>query len=134
MLLCHYTSNYYKWSKKSINRLQSIAVGCSTDLCPRPSAGFYLISPSEFERFSLSTRFVVEPRCLVEPPLHSAASQRRRQADGASSPRRHVSTAAASLPSQLPPVANLPVCPSPSRNPQQDAEDAGKAPSLAVAS
>ncbi|KAK9965782.1 hypothetical protein ABG768_004853 [Culter alburnus] len=31
--------------------------------------GFYLISPSEFERFSLSTRWVVEPRCLVEAPL-----------------------------------------------------------------
>ncbi|XP_056325050.1 LLGL scribble cell polarity complex component 2 isoform X1 [Danio aesculapii] len=31
--------------------------------------GFYLISPSEFERFSLSTRWVVQPRCLVEPPL-----------------------------------------------------------------
>uniref|UniRef100_A0A8C2GGE9 LLGL scribble cell polarity complex component 2 n=1 Tax=Cyprinus carpio TaxID=7962 RepID=A0A8C2GGE9_CYPCA len=29
--------------------------------------GFYLISPSEFERFSLSTRWVVEPHCLVEP-------------------------------------------------------------------
>ncbi|XP_048025973.1 LLGL scribble cell polarity complex component 2 isoform X1 [Megalobrama amblycephala] len=31
--------------------------------------GFYLISPSEFERFSLSTRWVVEPRSLVEAPL-----------------------------------------------------------------
>lgn len=31
--------------------------------------GFYLMSPSEFERFSLSTRSVVEPRCLVEAPL-----------------------------------------------------------------
>uniref|UniRef100_A0A8C1FY75 LLGL scribble cell polarity complex component 2 n=1 Tax=Cyprinus carpio TaxID=7962 RepID=A0A8C1FY75_CYPCA len=31
--------------------------------------GFYLISPSEFERFSLSTRWVVEPHCLVEAPL-----------------------------------------------------------------
>uniref|UniRef100_A0A672N393 Lethal(2) giant larvae protein homolog 2 n=1 Tax=Sinocyclocheilus grahami TaxID=75366 RepID=A0A672N393_SINGR len=31
--------------------------------------GFYLMSPSEFERFSLSTRWVVEPRCLVEAPL-----------------------------------------------------------------
>uniref|UniRef100_A0A8D2IP41 LLGL scribble cell polarity complex component 2 n=1 Tax=Urocitellus parryii TaxID=9999 RepID=A0A8D2IP41_UROPR len=28
--------------------------------------GFYLISPSEFERFSLSTKWLVEPRCLVE--------------------------------------------------------------------
>lgn len=31
-------------------------------------AGFYLISPSEFERFSLSTKWLVEPRCLVEAP------------------------------------------------------------------
>uniref|UniRef100_A0A3B4B2U8 LLGL scribble cell polarity complex component 2 n=1 Tax=Periophthalmus magnuspinnatus TaxID=409849 RepID=A0A3B4B2U8_9GOBI len=30
---------------------------------------FYLISPSEFERFSLSTRSLVELRCLVEAPL-----------------------------------------------------------------
>ncbi|XP_062936615.1 LLGL scribble cell polarity complex component 2 isoform X4 [Cynocephalus volans] len=28
--------------------------------------GFYLISPSEFERFSLSTKWLVEPRCLVD--------------------------------------------------------------------
>ncbi|XP_012861729.1 LLGL scribble cell polarity complex component 2 isoform X1 [Echinops telfairi] len=28
--------------------------------------GFYLISPSEFERFSLSTKWLVEPRCLVQ--------------------------------------------------------------------
>lgn len=31
-----------------------------------PPAGFYLISPSEFERFSLSTKWLVEPRCLVD--------------------------------------------------------------------
>lgn len=30
------------------------------------SPGFYLISPSEFERFSLSTKWLVEPRCLVD--------------------------------------------------------------------
>lgn len=30
------------------------------------SSGFYLISPSEFERFSLSTKWLVEPRCLVD--------------------------------------------------------------------
>lgn len=29
------------------------------------------MSPSEFERFSLSTRWVVEPRCLVEAPLQT---------------------------------------------------------------
>ncbi|KFV65441.1 Lethal(2) giant larvae protein 2, partial [Dryobates pubescens] len=28
--------------------------------------GFYLISPSEFERFSLSTKWLVEPRCVVD--------------------------------------------------------------------
>ncbi|KFQ17295.1 Lethal(2) giant larvae protein 2, partial [Merops nubicus] len=28
--------------------------------------GFYLISPSEFERFSLSTKWLVEPRCIVD--------------------------------------------------------------------
>lgn len=51
-----------------------------------PLSGFYLISPSEFERFSLSTRYLVEPRCLVDAPLHSASGQHRRQPDGASSP------------------------------------------------
>nr|XP_038021286.1 LLGL scribble cell polarity complex component 2 isoform X3 [Anas platyrhynchos]XP_038021287.1 LLGL scribble cell polarity complex component 2 isoform X3 [Anas platyrhynchos] len=30
--------------------------------------GFYLISPSEFERFSLSTKWLVEPRCIVDMP------------------------------------------------------------------
>ncbi|XP_065591660.1 LLGL scribble cell polarity complex component 2 isoform X2 [Cyrtonyx montezumae] len=30
--------------------------------------GFYLISPSEFERFSLSTKWLVEPRCVVDVP------------------------------------------------------------------
>ncbi|KFV76538.1 Lethal(2) giant larvae protein 2, partial [Struthio camelus australis] len=28
--------------------------------------GFYLISPSEFERFSLSTKWLVEPQCVVD--------------------------------------------------------------------
>lgn len=46
-------------------------------------SGFYLISPSEFERFSLSTRHVVEPRSLVEVPLYSASSDlRSSQPDG----------------------------------------------------
>ncbi|XP_047920160.2 LLGL scribble cell polarity complex component 2 isoform X4 [Anser cygnoides] len=30
--------------------------------------GFYLISPSEFERFSLSTKWLVEPWCVVDIP------------------------------------------------------------------
>lgn len=53
--------------------------------------GFYLISPSEFERFSMSTRYLVEPRCLVEVPLHSGSSnQRRPQLHGASTAHRHI--------------------------------------------
>lgn len=57
----------------------------------RPPLGFYLISPSEFERFSLSTRCLVEPRCLVEVPLHSGSSnQHRSQPDGASSAHRYL--------------------------------------------
>ncbi|XP_042521369.1 LLGL scribble cell polarity complex component 2 isoform X3 [Dipodomys spectabilis] len=39
--------------------------------------GFYLISPSEFERFSLSTKWLVEPWCLVDsvkPKNHSRPS------------------------------------------------------------
>lgn len=31
-----------------------------------PFPGFYLISPSEFERFSLSTRNITEPLCVLE--------------------------------------------------------------------
>uniref|UniRef100_A0A665X568 LLGL scribble cell polarity complex component 2 n=1 Tax=Echeneis naucrates TaxID=173247 RepID=A0A665X568_ECHNA len=46
--------------------------------CSSLLSGFYLISPSEFERFSLSTRHVVEPRCLVEVPLHSDNSTKHR--------------------------------------------------------
>ncbi|OXB76957.1 UNVERIFIED_CONTAM: hypothetical protein H355_014779 [Colinus virginianus] len=34
--------------------------------------GFYLISPSEFERFSLSTKWLVEPRCVVDVPEFSS--------------------------------------------------------------
>lgn len=56
-------------------------VSLTTKPCLLP--GFYLISPSEFERFSLSTRHVVEPRSLVEVPLYSASSaQHRSQPDG----------------------------------------------------
>lgn len=33
---------------------------------PPPPLGFYLISPSEFERFSLSARNVTEPLCRLE--------------------------------------------------------------------
>uniref|UniRef100_A0A4W4EIE0 LLGL scribble cell polarity complex component 2 n=1 Tax=Electrophorus electricus TaxID=8005 RepID=A0A4W4EIE0_ELEEL len=57
--------------------------------------GFYLISPSEFERFSLSARWVVEPRCLVEAPSQSrptspSSQPYRDQLDGASTQHRQV--------------------------------------------
>ncbi|KAM9715380.1 LLGL scribble cell polarity complex component 2 [Menidia menidia] len=45
--------------------------GIASCVFTKHGQGFYLISPSEFERFSVSTRCVVEPRCLVEPPLRS---------------------------------------------------------------
>uniref|UniRef100_A0A8C4EK73 LLGL scribble cell polarity complex component 2 n=1 Tax=Dicentrarchus labrax TaxID=13489 RepID=A0A8C4EK73_DICLA len=48
--------------------------GIASCVFTKHGQGFYLISPSEFERFSLSTRHVVEPRCLVEVPLHSGLS------------------------------------------------------------
>lgn len=64
--------------------------GIASCVFTKHGQGFYLISPSEFERFSLSTRCVVEPRCLVEVPLHSGAStQHRAQPDGASSAHRN---------------------------------------------
>uniref|UniRef100_A0A673A3M1 LLGL scribble cell polarity complex component 2 n=1 Tax=Sphaeramia orbicularis TaxID=375764 RepID=A0A673A3M1_9TELE len=58
--------------------------GIASCVFTKHGQGFYLISPSEFERFSLSTRCLVEPRCLVGAPLHSGP-QRRPQTDGASS-------------------------------------------------
>lgn len=141
MLLCCSTSNYSKCEQSSCGSAAAalyrkvnlpLVPGNATDLHGRLSAGFYLISPSEFERFSLSTRFVVEPRCLVEPPLNSAASQRRRQPDGASSPGRHVRSSCLSPPlaSSLSSCQSL-ICPlSPSRTPRQDAEDAGNVAAL----
>ncbi|XP_029954438.1 lethal(2) giant larvae protein homolog 2-like isoform X2 [Salarias fasciatus] len=50
--------------------------GIASCVFTKHGQGFYLISPSEFERFSLSARLVVEPRCLVELPLGSASKQR----------------------------------------------------------
>nr|XP_057918282.1 LLGL scribble cell polarity complex component 2 isoform X3 [Doryrhamphus excisus] len=46
--------------------------GIASCVFTKHGQGFYLISPSEFERFSLSTRFLVEPRCLVEVPRCSS--------------------------------------------------------------
>uniref|UniRef100_A0A668AI13 LLGL scribble cell polarity complex component 2 n=1 Tax=Myripristis murdjan TaxID=586833 RepID=A0A668AI13_9TELE len=60
--------------------------GIASCVFTKHGQGFYLISPSEFERFSLSTRCLVEPRCLVELPAHSASpTQHRPQPDGATS-------------------------------------------------
>ncbi|KAK6301838.1 hypothetical protein J4Q44_G00278910 [Coregonus suidteri] len=42
--------------------------GIASCVFTKQGQGFYLISPSEFERFSLSARCVVEPRSLVEVP------------------------------------------------------------------
>uniref|UniRef100_A0A668ANX4 LLGL scribble cell polarity complex component 2 n=1 Tax=Myripristis murdjan TaxID=586833 RepID=A0A668ANX4_9TELE len=59
--------------------------GIASCVFTKHGQGFYLISPSEFERFSLSTRCLVEPRCLVELPAHSASpTQHRPQPDGSS--------------------------------------------------
>uniref|UniRef100_H3CAN4 LLGL scribble cell polarity complex component 2 n=1 Tax=Tetraodon nigroviridis TaxID=99883 RepID=H3CAN4_TETNG len=65
--------------------------GIASCVFTKHGQGFYLISPSEFERFSLSARHVVEPRSLVEAPLQSASSNHRRsQPDGVSSSNRLV--------------------------------------------
>uniref|UniRef100_A0A671VIM0 LLGL scribble cell polarity complex component 2 n=1 Tax=Sparus aurata TaxID=8175 RepID=A0A671VIM0_SPAAU len=65
--------------------------GIASCVFTKHGQGFYLISPSEFERFSLSARYLVEPRCLVEVPLRSGSSnQHRPQPDGASSALRSV--------------------------------------------
>ncbi|KAG9467703.1 hypothetical protein GDO78_014447 [Eleutherodactylus coqui] len=58
--------------------------------------GFYLISPSEFERFSLSAKNITEPLCLVEfdrphDPVHlsnkETLSPKNNQANGTHIPR-----------------------------------------------
>ncbi|KAJ3607796.1 hypothetical protein NHX12_024847 [Muraenolepis orangiensis] len=54
--------------------------GIASCVFTKQGHGFYLISPSEFERFSLSARNVVEPRSLVEVP----PGRRRAPPDGAS--------------------------------------------------
>uniref|UniRef100_A0A668ANZ9 LLGL scribble cell polarity complex component 2 n=1 Tax=Myripristis murdjan TaxID=586833 RepID=A0A668ANZ9_9TELE len=75
--------------------------GIASCVFTKHGQGFYLISPSEFERFSLSTRCLVEPRCLVELPAHSASpTQHRPQPDGATS----------LINSNLERLTGLPVC------------------------
>ncbi|PWA21797.1 hypothetical protein CCH79_00018878, partial [Gambusia affinis] len=60
--------------------------GIASCVFTKQGQGFYLMSPSEFERFSLSTRYLVEPRCLVEAPLPSVFSnQHQPKLEGASS-------------------------------------------------
>ncbi|KAK6478359.1 LLGL scribble cell polarity complex component 2 [Huso huso] len=54
--------------------------------------GFYLISPSEFERFSLSARWLVEPRCLVEAPPASTRQTLSRAAPDGAAVKSRVST------------------------------------------
>ncbi|XP_054834246.1 LLGL scribble cell polarity complex component 2 isoform X2 [Eublepharis macularius] len=58
--------------------------GIASCVFTRYGQGFYLISPSEFERFSLSTKWLVEPRCLIEAPektgnscMHNASGMER---------------------------------------------------------
>nr|XP_020660757.1 lethal(2) giant larvae protein homolog 2 isoform X4 [Pogona vitticeps] len=48
--------------------------GIASCVFTRYGQGFYLISPSEFERFSLSPKWIVEPRCLVRVPENTANS------------------------------------------------------------
>ncbi|XP_023067578.1 LLGL scribble cell polarity complex component 2 isoform X2 [Piliocolobus tephrosceles] len=53
--------------------------GIASCIFTKYGQGFYLISPSEFERFSLSTKWLVEPRCLVD----SAETKNHRPGNGA---------------------------------------------------
>ncbi|KAJ7316024.1 hypothetical protein JRQ81_002186 [Phrynocephalus forsythii] len=48
--------------------------GIASCVFTRYGQGFYLLSPSEFERFSLSPKWIVEPRCLVRVPESTANS------------------------------------------------------------
>uniref|UniRef100_A0A673Z0X1 LLGL scribble cell polarity complex component 2 n=1 Tax=Salmo trutta TaxID=8032 RepID=A0A673Z0X1_SALTR len=59
--------------------------GIASCVFTKHGQGFYLISPSEFERFSLSARCVVEPRSLVEVPSQTPSTTLpRAQPDGLS--------------------------------------------------
>uniref|UniRef100_A0A8C9WDL5 LLGL scribble cell polarity complex component 2 n=1 Tax=Scleropages formosus TaxID=113540 RepID=A0A8C9WDL5_SCLFO len=65
--------------------------GIASCVFTKHGQGFYLISPSEFERFSLSARWVVAPKCLVEAPHQASTSsgkhhKSRAQPDGLLSP------------------------------------------------
>uniref|UniRef100_A0A8B9J7F6 LLGL scribble cell polarity complex component 2 n=1 Tax=Astyanax mexicanus TaxID=7994 RepID=A0A8B9J7F6_ASTMX len=54
--------------------------GIASCVFTKHGQGLYLISPSEFERFSLSARWVVEPRSLVEPPSQTRPTSTSSQA------------------------------------------------------
>ncbi|XP_007259259.2 LLGL scribble cell polarity complex component 2 isoform X1 [Astyanax mexicanus] len=69
--------------------------GIASCVFTKHGQGLYLISPSEFERFSLSARWVVEPRSLVEPPTQtrptSTSSQAHQdQPDGVTNEHRNI--------------------------------------------
>ncbi|XP_035619969.2 LLGL scribble cell polarity complex component 2-like isoform X1 [Oncorhynchus keta] len=64
--------------------------GIASCVFTKHGQGFYLISPSEFERFSLSARCVVEPRSLVEVPSQTPGTTLpRAQPDGPSLAHRN---------------------------------------------
>uniref|UniRef100_A0A8C7G3U3 LLGL scribble cell polarity complex component 2 n=1 Tax=Oncorhynchus kisutch TaxID=8019 RepID=A0A8C7G3U3_ONCKI len=68
--------------------------GIASCVFTKHGQGFYLISPSEFERFSLSARCVVEPRSLVEVPSQTPGTTLpRAQPDGPSVAHRYTPTA-----------------------------------------
>uniref|UniRef100_A0A673Z166 LLGL scribble cell polarity complex component 2 n=1 Tax=Salmo trutta TaxID=8032 RepID=A0A673Z166_SALTR len=68
--------------------------GIASCVFTKHGQGFYLISPSEFERFSLSARCVVEPRSLVEVPSQTPSTTLpRAQPDGLSVKHRYTPTA-----------------------------------------
>ncbi|XP_069785455.1 LLGL scribble cell polarity complex component 2 isoform X1 [Narcine bancroftii] len=58
--------------------------GIASCVFTKSGQGFYLISPSEFERFSVSSKWVVEPRCVIdiEEGLGTRTSQQRIPQDG----------------------------------------------------
>ncbi|GCC31541.1 LLGL scribble cell polarity complex component 2 isoform X1 [Chiloscyllium punctatum] len=59
--------------------------GIASCVFTKSGQGFYLISPSEFERFSVSSKWVVEPRCIIDidEGVGTRASQQKAVQDGA---------------------------------------------------
>ncbi|KAM8945886.1 LLGL scribble cell polarity complex component 2 [Pelodytes ibericus] len=60
--------------------------GIASCVFTKHGQGFYLISPSEMERFSLSTCWLVAPRCKVDPPERPQSGLHQR---GTSIERQH---------------------------------------------